>query len=334
MITSSRLDSPVYPARARDTGPPRLVPSWYIVCASRDLRPGAVIRFELDGQPIAIFRGRDTGVIHALPAHCQHQGVDLTRGDVVGDRLRCPLHHWEYSDRCEKIPGQAPIPRLLGQNHYRIAERFGMIFLYLGSDPAWPIPGFSVDDGTLSFRSGAAITVDCPWYVPVTNAFDMAHLQTVHRRVLTSVPEISFPDATTFRVDYSTAVTGDGWSDRTMRLLSGNNIRVKVTVAGGTVVLVESSIRNWRGYLMASFRPIRNGVSILPIFGVPRRSLGLHRLYARLSAALFSAFLSRDVHVLGGIRFPSGFADTNDAVITACYRYLCQLPEYGIEESS
>jgi nitrite reductase/ring-hydroxylating ferredoxin subunit len=299
-----------------------------MVCPSRALRRGKVLRFDLGGRAVVLFRGRDHGVVHALPGHCDHQGVDLAHGSVVGDVLRCPLHHWEYTNRCVRVPGAVRPPRTFAR--YHAAERFGMIFVHAGANPTAAIPGFSVDDGELHFRAGKPVEIACPWYVPVANAFDMGHLQTVHRRALTSTPEITYPDPRTFHVRYTTTVTGDGWSDRAMRALSGNDIRVSVTCSGGALIMVESLIRKRRGYLMVSLRPTEHGVSILPLFGVPRG--GLHALHARVAASLFTAFLTRDVQALGGIRFPAGFLDNHDPTINACYRYLCDLPE--CEESS
>ncbi|MGK2857857.1 MAG: Rieske 2Fe-2S domain-containing protein [Thermoanaerobaculia bacterium] len=335
MIASSRLDSPTLVASpARASQPPQLVPCWYIVCASGELRAGKVLRFALGDQPIVLFRGRETGLVRALPAHCLHQGVDLAHGDVVGDRLRCPLHHWEYGVGCERIPGVDGTPFPGVRPRFQVAERFGTIFLHLGGAPANPVPGFTVDDRELYVLHGRPVEIDCPWYVPVANAFDMTHLETVHRRRLASAPSITHPDPMSFNVRYMTAVIGAGWSDRAMRLLSGNEIRVNVTCFGGTMVLVESLVGRRRGYLMVSLRPTRTGVSIVPLFGVPRTATGTHLFHARLSAALFSAFLRRDVKPLQGIRFPAEFVDSSDETINACYRYLCQLPESQKEESS
>ena len=297
-----------------------------MICPSSDLRRGRVTRFDLGGNSIVLFRGA-SGAVNALPSHCEHQGVDLSHGSVVGDVLRCPLHHWEYTNRCVRIPGSTKAPRSIAR--YHAAERFGMIFVHLGTAPMSAIPGFSVEDESLHFRAGRTVEIECPWYVPVANAFDMGHLQTVHRRELASAPEVSYPDARTFLVKYATRVIGTGWSDRAMRVLSGNDVRVKVTCTGGALIQVESMIRDWRGYLMVCLRPTPTGVSILPIFGVPRR--GLHRLHARVAGALFTAFLSRDVEALSGIRFPAGFLDNQDATINACYRFLCGLPEYECE---
>lgn len=321
-------------AAPRAVRPPRLVPSWYLIGPSGKVRRGAVHRFELDGQPIVLFRGSDTGVLHALPAHCQHQGVDLAHGTVVGDRIRCPLHHWEYSNRCEKIPGAVSQPRPADYPFYLTAERYGMIFVHAGPHVTHDIPSFSVPDETLYFRAGRAVTIDCPWYVPVANAFDISHLETVHRRRLIREPVVSHPTPYTFRVDYSTAVTGYGWSDRAMRYLSGNDIRVEVTSTAGTLLQVESQIRHRRSYLLVCLRPTRTGVSILPMFGVPRRATRSHLLHAPIAAALFTAFLTRDVSTLSGIRFPEPFTDGRDTTIDACYRFLCQLPGSRREEMS
>jgi nitrite reductase/ring-hydroxylating ferredoxin subunit len=304
--------------------PPDLVPCWTMIGPSRNLPPGKVASFSLGDRPLAIFRGRENGRVYALPAHCQHQGVDLTRGLVVGDRLRCPLHHWEYSDRCERIPGLDGAP-LAAAPHYRVAERFGMIFLHPVAQDTTTPPGFSVDERELAVRPGKPVIVRSPWYLPVANAFDMVHLRTVHRRELKGVPVVTRPDPLTLYVRYATAVAGQGWSDRVMRWLSGNDIRLEVSCIG-TMLRVEAQAGRRRSFLLVALRPVPDGVSLLPLFGVPRTRSGSHRLHVRIAAALFTAFLSRDLQVLNGIRLPPGFPNSADPTLNACYRYLCQLP--------
>jgi aminopyrrolnitrin oxygenase len=284
-----------------------------MVAPSKKLRPGQILRFDLGHLPIVLFRGHDDPVAQALPAHCLHQGVDLRNGSVVGDCLRCPLHHWEYSTR-----------------GYAVIERYGMIFLHPGEFPALPIPDFqSVDPKTLCFEAGTAVELDCPWYVPVANAFDMTHLATVHHRALKGEPETTSPNAMTFITRYATRVTGDSWSDQAMRLLSRNHIEVTVTCAGGTMVIIEAAAGRHRSYMIVSMRPTRSGgVSILPVYAVRRSRSGLHRIHAHLARILFTAFLRRDFKALNGIQFPANYTDPDDPTITGCYRHLCELPEY------
>lgn len=335
MTSSTRRAPWVRSSDEAPAHPPRLVPCWYMVAPSRSLRRGEAKRFEIGEESVVVFRGRESGVIRALPTHCRHQGVDLSHGDVVGDRLRCPLHHWLYSDRCEVIPGRTDVPPDLRVPALTAVEQSGMIFVHVGAEPRFPPPAFTtVDPATLHFVSGTPAVVDCPWYVPIANAFDMSHLATVHRRRLLGVPEITRPDAMTFHVRYATAVTGRGWSDRAMRLLSGNRIEVVVSCVGGTTVVVEANVGGRRSYLMVSLRPVPRGVSLLPVVGVPRRRFGLHRVHARVAMALFLAFLRRDVRALEGIRFTPRFDDERDATLEAFYRYLCSLPEYERKEIS
>ena len=304
--------------------PPALVPWWTMVAPSKSLRRGGIVRFDFGEHPLVVFRGRDDGVVRAIPAHCQHQGVDLARGSIVGDCLQCPLHHWQYDDRCVHVPG---IGETLSRQRFVARERHGMIFIHPGDD-APPLPAFiSVDESMLHFHSGAPLELDCPWYVPVANAFDMTHLRTVHRRELIREPEISYPDAMTFVVRYSTSVTGASWSDRAMRFLSRNQIDVIVTNAGGTMVIIEATAGPMRSFMMISLRPRSDGgVSILPLYAVPRSRV--HLVHAPIARMLFSAFLHRDFSALRGIRFPDRYVDQQDPTINACYRHLCELPAY------
>ncbi len=311
--------------------PPDVVAWWYMVARTADLRPGAILRFDLGEHPLVLFRGRDDGIVRALPAHCEHQGVDLVRGKVCGNLLRCPLHHWEYSDRCERIPGSLHVPRQRAR--YTAVERRGMIFVHPGDAPPLPVPSFhSIDESRLHFLPGTPVDVDCPWYAAVANAFDMTHLETVHRRALVTEPETTFTNELTFVVRYATAITGGAWSDAAMRALSGNRIEVIITSAGGTMLIVEARAGRWRSYLLVSLRPTKRGVSILPLYAVERRRDGMHALQVRAARLLFNAFLRRDVQPLSGIRFPAHYVDPRDPTINDCYRHLCALPPFRNED--
>jgi nitrite reductase/ring-hydroxylating ferredoxin subunit len=315
--------------------PPSLVASWHMVAPAGALRRGGILRAALGDLPLVLFRGRRDAVVRTLPAHCEHQGVDLAQGSVSGDCLRCPLHHWEYTDRCVRSNGRMRAVEELRRPQYVTAERHGMIFIHPGDVASSPLPTFrTVDESTLHFRAGRAVHLDAPWFVPIANAFDITHLETVHRRRLERGPTIEYPDATTFVLRYGTSVTGNGWSDRVMRAMSGNRIDVTITCAGGPVVMVESVAGTHRSHMMIAVTPVRDGVSILPLYAVPRRRDGLHRAHAFAAHLLFTAFLGRDIRPLSGIRFPPQFRDDGDATLNACYRFLCALPEHRVEDRS
>ncbi|MEO0606547.1 MAG: Rieske (2Fe-2S) protein, partial [Myxococcota bacterium] len=78
---------------------------WYLVCASRDLRPMQVRSFELCGQRIVLFRGAD-GTVGAVDAFCPHMGTDLGIGKVVDNTIQCFFHQWRFdrTGACVDIP--------------------------------------------------------------------------------------------------------------------------------------------------------------------------------------------------------------------------------------
>src|SRR5689334_16518507 len=143
--------SPVPVAVPRRAERPPELPSWWtMVTPSRALRAGRLMRFDFGDRPVVLFRGRNDRIVRAIPAYCPHQGVDLSLGTVAGDVLRCPLHHWEYSDRCVRIPGLPTVPSQAQYASYVTVEHRGMIFIHPGDSAPMAIPDFlSVDNNSL-----------------------------------------------------------------------------------------------------------------------------------------------------------------------------------------
>src|SRR5687767_16033636 len=100
--------------------------SWYPLCRSSELKRRQVIGLEAFGFDLAVLRTA-SGKVVAMQAHCIHMGADLSRGRVIGERLQCPLHEWEFGPQgiCEHIPATTDIPErarmvtLVCEEHYR-----------------------------------------------------------------------------------------------------------------------------------------------------------------------------------------------------------------------
>jgi phenylpropionate dioxygenase-like ring-hydroxylating dioxygenase large terminal subunit len=80
-------------------------PGWYIIAASADVRttPTPVL---LNGLPLVTFRD-SSGQAVALLDRCSHRNAPLSAGRVVGGRLRCHYHGWEFDGggACKAVPG-------------------------------------------------------------------------------------------------------------------------------------------------------------------------------------------------------------------------------------
>ncbi|WNG39721.1 Rieske 2Fe-2S domain-containing protein [Archangium violaceum] len=305
---------------------PARLRSWYLACPSEALRPGQVKSWSLGGRELVLFRGQ-SGRVQALSAHCAHMGAHLAHGTVIGEHLRCPLHHWQFdgSGICRAVPGHSNTTGKPGQRAFPVVERYGAILVFNGPVSLFPPP--EVGEPELRWRTGTPVTVGCSWLPLAANSFDIEHLRTVHHRELWDAPVVERPDPFTLRLRYTSRVIGTGPSDRLMKALSRNRIGVTITLHGGTLLSVESDLGRTRSALLAGFRPDPQGVSVLMSFAArPGRVPGLERLRLAVSQWLFTSFLRRDLSVLQGMRFNPAAAAA-DPVLRHLLDFAAQLPE-------
>ena len=96
---------------------PPLVPQaspgeWHVVMASTDVKDGEVIRVEVNGFGVFIYREKRK--ISVYDSRCPHQSTDIPELALNGSTLTCPKHQWEFdvkSGDCIKN-GDSPLKRL------------------------------------------------------------------------------------------------------------------------------------------------------------------------------------------------------------------------------
>jgi phenylpropionate dioxygenase-like ring-hydroxylating dioxygenase large terminal subunit len=134
--------TPAPPAEAFPAWPA----SWYLFGESRELRQRPVSRRIL-GRRLVAFRTAG-GRLAVMDAQCAHLGADLGCGDVVGETIRCPFHHWRYGTDgvCESVPGHGQAPSFARLRTYPAAERHGYVFFFNGREPLFPLPFFLGED--------------------------------------------------------------------------------------------------------------------------------------------------------------------------------------------
>src|SRR3546814_9949353 len=119
------------------------ISDWSSDVCSSDL-PGQVIGRDIGDGRIVIYRGED-GAVRAMSAYCKHMGADLSvGGEVVGNNIRCPFHHWAYGDggQCRHIPAGDEIPKRATLFHFASAEQFGLIWVFFGKKPLYELQTF------------------------------------------------------------------------------------------------------------------------------------------------------------------------------------------------
>jgi 3-phenylpropionate/trans-cinnamate dioxygenase ferredoxin subunit len=83
------------------------------LCALAELPGGAAVRFDVEGQRLAVARIGDS--VFAIGDRCSHADYSLSEGDVYPDELEleCPKHGSTFSlttGEPQCLPATAPVP--------------------------------------------------------------------------------------------------------------------------------------------------------------------------------------------------------------------------------
>lgn len=161
---------------------------WYAAVWARDLGDGPLGRRLLD-EPIVLFRTKN-GEVAALTDRCPHRLVPLSMGVRVDRGIRCGYHGLEFdaSGHCVHAPSQESIPPTAQVRSYPVAERYGLVWIWMG-DPAradpgslpviekYGAPGWELIDGGYQHHPSNYLNI-------VENLMDPAHTTFVHRQTI------------------------------------------------------------------------------------------------------------------------------------------------------
>jgi phenylpropionate dioxygenase-like ring-hydroxylating dioxygenase large terminal subunit len=308
--------------------------SWYLWGRSRDLQDRPVSR-TLFGMRLAAWR-TSSGQPVVLSAHCSHFGADLGQGDVLGDRLRCPFHHWEYGvdGRCRHIPAQDSIPDGARQATWPVVERHGLLFVFKGPTPRFPLPFFPDcrPEDFVAARSFSTV-LECPWYLVGANAFDVQHFRAAHDRRMVGEPVVDTPHPLARRAVGTFAVAGHNWRDRLTRRFAGDQVTLAITDWCGNLMFATATFRRTTSYGMVITEPLAGQRVLVRVFVFLPRSRGVvGRMLAdplRLEVRRYfiAKFLSEDAARLHGARYqPGGLVE--------CDRHLVEYFQWLAEASS
>jgi 3-phenylpropionate/trans-cinnamate dioxygenase ferredoxin subunit len=69
---------------------------WLLACDAEDVEEEDVIRVQLGGRAIAIYRSPES-TFHATDGLCTHEHAELADGLVMGDVIECPKHNGRFN---------------------------------------------------------------------------------------------------------------------------------------------------------------------------------------------------------------------------------------------
>jgi phenylpropionate dioxygenase-like ring-hydroxylating dioxygenase large terminal subunit len=165
---------------------------WYPVTWSSHIT-GTPSAYTLCGEKIALIR--DGGQVYALHDRCPHRGVPLSQGNQqFPGTLSCPYHGWTYDltdgRLCAVITDgpQSPIRGKVNVQTYPVAERMGMVWVYMPLADEVPHP---IDEQLPEELVGNAFVLGGRidpragnWRFACENGFDEGHAKYLHRTSL------------------------------------------------------------------------------------------------------------------------------------------------------
>lgn len=160
---------------------PLITNRWYVAGLSREIGRTPLGR-TLVGQPVVLFR-TEAGAPVALLDACAHRQYPLSHGQLVGDRIQCGYHGFQFSaqGQCEFIPSTKRIPRNSSVLSFKLVERGGLVWIWIGDEDRADkalIPDtshFEVGSNTSEYNS-----LDANYQLLIENLLDFSHVTFVH----------------------------------------------------------------------------------------------------------------------------------------------------------
>jgi vanillate O-demethylase monooxygenase subunit len=168
--------------------------AWYPAGWSRDIGRSLAQRTIL-GENVVLFRTAN-GEPVALRDLCPHRLLPLSKGTLIGDRLRCGYHGLTFDPRgrCVQAPTQRSVPPNARVHSYPAREAMGLVWAWMGDaeqedqDALYRLPQYG--DPAWGVAHGDALRVNANYLLLCDNLSDPTHVTYVHPTTLGS-PEVA-----------------------------------------------------------------------------------------------------------------------------------------------
>jgi 5,5'-dehydrodivanillate O-demethylase oxygenase subunit len=137
-------------------------------------------RVRVLGENLVLFRD-GAGRFGLIPEQCPHRKCSLYFGFAEDDGLRCPYHGWKFSTEGECIdqpfePPGSNLKKLAQRPPYKVEQLAGIVFAYLGPEPAPLLPRWDLTVRKDGFRSIVVMSQhNHNWLQAQENSHDPVH---------------------------------------------------------------------------------------------------------------------------------------------------------------
>lgn len=258
---------------------PAIPNGWQGIGFCEEVVVGQVLSRHILGRDLVLFRG-DNGALSVVDAYCPHLGAHLGGGDVVGDNIRCPYHHWQFDGggHCAHIPYGTSKPAGAVLTSYPCREINGFIFIWhhtRGEPPQWDIPPHPViDDPAYYFVENREHLFRGHPQDISENGADFAHFTAIHG--WDGVKLRFTPQGHAYTVGYDTEGVDTGYGE------AGAVGVDSLTVGPGYSYTHYTGATDW--LMMTCFTPVDAGLLYMHHIYYAHRSLPRHRARTLIDA--------------------------------------------------
>jgi 5,5'-dehydrodivanillate O-demethylase len=160
---------------------------WMPVAAVSEFDSISIKPIRLMGEDLTLYKDL-AGTYGLVDRQCPHRRADLSYGFVEECGLRCNYHGWLFDEqgRCTEQPYEdvaAPQARFRDKirvKAYPVECRAGLIWAYLGPEPAPLVPNWEPFTWKNGFVQIVFADIPCNWFQCQENSIDPVHFEWMH----------------------------------------------------------------------------------------------------------------------------------------------------------
>ena len=160
---------------------------WHPIAAAGEFETSVTKSVRLLGEDLVLYR-TPSGEFGLVEPHCPHRRANLVNGYPEEGGIRCSYHGWKFDldGQCvhqpfeEAVSDSTRFRDSIRAVAYQAQARFGLVWAYLGPDPAPLIPTWEPFTYENCFRQIVLHVVDCNWLQSQENSIDPVHFEWLH----------------------------------------------------------------------------------------------------------------------------------------------------------
>jgi 5,5'-dehydrodivanillate O-demethylase len=153
---------------------------WHAIGVVADLEKEPVQPVRLLGEDLTLYR-TESGGFGLIGPRCAHRNISMSYGIPQENGLRCAYHGWTYNaeGRVTEMPFE-PACMQLKIPAYPVQELMGIVFAYLGPQPAPLLPRWDFLMRDDLDREIQITPLACNWLQCMDNSLDPIHFEHLH----------------------------------------------------------------------------------------------------------------------------------------------------------